>query len=443
MKSFANKINIAVMLLAALSVTAQEKAKEKDELSKAIVVEKDFTPVETKAVKPETTPKALPLNIEKVKLSFSDWAIPAEVNPAVVTQEPVRYADNFKFLRKRGYLSFAMGNYMNIVGSAGFRFIDNERTSFGAWLQHNSTNGDINNNLRGSTVIRDYDKQFVTDDKLSFDFSHRFDAGILSANAAYRYSHFNYYGLPKLTDEKADKQSVHDADVDLLWKNTPSPANNINYYVGAGLGFYGTCFGSWTDWSMTEVPNGELDGMKELHGRFKGGVELMVDDDAFAGIDAGFQLLSQKNTGEYAMSDYLIAYDNFAGSSMSYPLIQLLRPAGTDSRGMLSLTPYYNRRNGNVNLRLGVRVDVSFSDGTVFRIAPDVRLDWALNRQVGIFASAIGGKNFNTFSEIGRRNRYVNPSLALPSTYTLVDATAGLNFGLFKGLSLRNFSMNR
>ena len=39
----------------------------------------------------------------------------------------------------RGYVSLTSGSYLNTSLSAGYRFVDNPHTTFGAWLQHNSS----------------------------------------------------------------------------------------------------------------------------------------------------------------------------------------------------------------------------------------------------------------------------------------------------------------
>lgn len=108
-------------------------------------------------------------------------------------------------------------------------------------------------------------------------------------------------------------------------------------------------------------------------------------------------------------------------------------------QSVTTLTPYYLKSNDRINLRIGARLDIA-SSGTVFHIAPDVRFDYTINNRASLAVSATGGNRMNPLHVIAERNRYVNPSMALiGNTYTLVDAEARLNIGLFKGLSLSPF----
>ena len=130
------------IILASAALTPLAAA---DELNQTISVTKETEVVEHKAEKMEALPDAAPSTASQVKLKFSDWAVPVAVNPWLVVQNPQRQADGFEFSTKRGYAEFGMGNYMNMVGSLGYRVVDKEQMSMNIWLQHNSANGSISN----------------------------------------------------------------------------------------------------------------------------------------------------------------------------------------------------------------------------------------------------------------------------------------------------------
>mgnify|MGYP001264738661 CR=1 FL=1 len=130
------------IILASAALTPLAAA---DELNQTISVTKETEVVEHKAEKMEALPDAAPSTASPVKLKFSDWAVPAAVNPWLVVQNPQRQADGFEFSTKRGYAEFGIGNYMNMVGSLGYRVVDKEQMSMNIWLQHNSANGSISN----------------------------------------------------------------------------------------------------------------------------------------------------------------------------------------------------------------------------------------------------------------------------------------------------------
>ena len=154
-----------------------------------------------------------------------------------------------------------------------------------------------------------------------------------------------------------------------------------------------------------------------------GGAEFLLGGSDFAGADLAFQYLGYRNLQGNVSGGIYETTENIGGKSF----------------GMLSVTPYYSHRTDNMNLRIGAHVDLSFDNGTFFRIAPDVRFDWEMSRMFSLYASATGGNEIHTFHNVAARNRYVNPSLMLPTSYTMVDAEAGLNFGLFKGFTITPF----
>ena len=59
-------------------------AQNEKELNKTIVVEKEFVPVEVKVTKQATDIEEAPLKVEKVKLKYSDWALPASISSMVI-----------------------------------------------------------------------------------------------------------------------------------------------------------------------------------------------------------------------------------------------------------------------------------------------------------------------------------------------------------------------
>ena len=457
---YTKKINIlAIAALTVCAATASAQKTEDDGLKKAIVIEKDFVPVETKAVKPDVLPEEAAVVTRPVNLSFSDWAIPATVTPILQRQSPIRYDDaNMQPFRRRGYANFGMGNYLNISGNAGYRIIDKERTALGVWLQHNSTNGSIDGLLPlpaspvhsggmlsdGNEYLPGYNKQFFIDDKIGVDFATYLNRGKLEASARYGFSKFNYYGTPFVRPGD-DKQKTNAFNVGLLWRNNDE--SSVRYYAGASFDYLGYGFGYWDtkrDLTYIDLPlvsedelkgliSGHNPGLKEYHGNVVGGAEFLFGDNSYIGMDGRFQILNYDNP-------QAAVYEPFQGGYVpNLGYYDVIQRVPSKSFGMLSLTPYYSKRTDNLNLRIGARLDISFSNGTVFRIAPDVKLDWKLSDKVGLQVSATGGNYINTFHELSAENRYVNPSLLLPTTYTLVDAQAGLSFGLWQGLSMTPF----
>ena len=398
-----------------------------EELQKAIVVETDYRPELLKSTRLGTNPATLEEKQTKISLDYSDWAIPAKVDPLVVTQTVDDFAEKFKYSGKRGYATFGMGTFLNMVGNAGYRIVKTDKTQLGVWLQHNSTSGLTDGLYKNINEAYKYSRQYVIEDRVGLDFSNMFSKGVLTAGTSYHFDRFNYYGAGLRTPGNT-RQVVNEFNVNAMWRGKSVNDNQVSYYIGAEYNYFGNKYGFW---NATDE-NGVLgNGLTENLLNLDGGAEFLLGDADFAGVDLGFQMLGYRNTKAL---DVVFRDDQ---PSVYHEMV--LNDAGGKSFGMLSVTPYYSHRTDNMNLRIGAHVDLSFDNGTFFRIAPDVRFDWEMSRMFSLYASAVGGNEIHTFHNVAARNRYVNPSLLLPTSYTLVDAEAGLNFGLFKGFTITPF----
>lgn len=414
------KTLIAYMSLALSGVLFPAMAQSGDEeLQKAIVVETDYQPELLKSTRLGTNPATLEEKQTKISLDYSDWAIPAKVDPLVVTQTVDDFAEKFKYSDKRGYATFGMGNYLNIVGNAGYRIVDKDNTQFGVWLQHNSTSGLTDGLYKNINEAYKYSRQYVIEDRVGLDFSNVFSKGVLKAETSYHFDRFNYYGAGLRTPGNT-RQMVNEFNINALWRGESVNDNQVSYYIGAEYNYFGNKFG----FRNFCYDTGFFDeGLTENILNINGGAEFLLGGSDFAGADLAFQYLGYRNLQGNVSGGIYETTENIGGKSF----------------GMLSVTPYYSHRTDNMNLRIGAHVDLSFDNGTFFRIAPDVRFDWEMSRMFSLYASATGGNEIHTFHNVAARNRYVNPSLMLPTSYTLVDAEAGLNFGLFKGFTITPF----
>ncbi len=411
------------ILLASATLAATASA---DELNQTISVTKENEVVEHKATKMASLPDAAPVKAQTSTLSFSDWAVPAQVDPLLVVQNPQRQADSFSFRNKRGYAEFGMGNYLNMVGSFGYRILDSQRSSLAVWLQHNSANGSVSNPL----VYNDYytvgngeaRKHFYLENRIGADFKQRLSAGDLSANLVYHLSKFNYYGMmyPRVEQDVVEKkQKANEFGIALKWDSPANEGRSFGYHAGVNYNFlgYGDPLREFTD---------QASALKEHHFGVNAGGEFVWDEDSHIGINVAYEYLTDKNR--------IQEYGQFNSGTITFGALFNDR-----SQGMFTAAPYYKKANEKMNLRLGVRLDIA-STGTTFRIAPDVKFDLKFNDRAALALSATGGNRMNPLHVVAERNRYVNPSMALTdNTFTLVDAEARLNLGLFKGFTLSPF----
>lgn len=104
---------------------------------------------------------------------------------------------------------------------------------------------------------------------------------------------------------------------------------------------------------------------------------------------------------------------------------------------VIRLNPNFNITKNNLKFRAGLNVDISFDDGTTFRFAPDLNLEWEFEKSFFLFTSLEGGKELNTMNKMSVRSIYADPSHPATNSYTPADWTFGLRTNY-----LANFNVN-
>lgn len=420
------KINTIYCLIACALTAGFAKA---DDINQTISVTKENEAVERKAVKPELFPTETSTETKKVTLDFSDWAIPASVNPDVVVSTPQSQYDGFNFRCRRGYAYFGAGNYLNMTASAGYRILESRKANLAIWLQHNSTNGNISNPLQFEIdpgysdmyVINNglRRKQFVIDDRIGLDLSNHLNAGTLSTKIGYHYSKFNYFGAaePALIASDYDndyRQKVNDIAVSSRWDGATD--GSLAYHAAIDYNFLG-----FADPIQQLSATSALKGMKEHDININLGAEVIWDVNSHAGINLNYRRLGYSNAlSSLDINPYVATFDSKNSS-------------------IFTVEPYYRKATQRLNLLLGARIDIA-DKGTTLRVAPDINFDYSFNNRIALQLEATGGNRLNSVHSIFERNRYVAPSMAYEiGTYTLADARLSLNVGPFRGLSFSPF----
>ena len=117
-----------------------------DSLRREVTIEKDFTPIVRDASKINTLPEVEAPTVTKQSIRYSDWTVPAPLEPRAVLLAPGGFGEKPEENQSRGYVDFGIGNYLNMVGNAGYRILQNDKDKLGVWLQHRSTCGTVDYN---------------------------------------------------------------------------------------------------------------------------------------------------------------------------------------------------------------------------------------------------------------------------------------------------------
>ena len=371
-------------------------AQQADSLRREVTIEKDFTPIVRDASKINTLPEVEAPTVTRQSIQYSDWTVPAPLEARAVLLPAGGFGDPARENLKRGYFDFGLGNYWNMVGNAGYRILQSEKDQLGVWLQHRSTCGsvDYNQTLPGyeaSRTMRQLEGRVVADYRHSFE---KLDLGI---RGGYRYDSFNYYGLrfPGVQGIASPGQEINRF---FLKSRIASSNPDAQLRYSASLAYY-----------RYGYQRGYLQGDK-------GAAENVVAAD--------FALVAPIDPS----SD--IALDG------AFDYVGYNRLPSASGYGMLSLNPRYSWHNDRVSLSAGVKADLSFNNGTIFRFAPDVRFDWTIVRDLQFYTLLPGGRQLNTWRRVSARTLYFNPTAVVDNSYTPLDARLGLRVNALRGLSI-------
>lgn len=388
-------------------------------LNKEITVDKDYVPVERKAVKQNVLPAVQKNAVDmNAKLNYSDWALPAAVPAKIPTMQPYGYLTNKNFDTKRGYATLGAGSQLNLLGNAGYRVLDDANNTLALWVEHNSTWLGKNSSER---VDGDYQfKQKFNDNTIGADFTSRFDEGTMRINVRANFDTFNYYGDAGLMigsdnvrnyhPDEFGNQSFNEFGVTGGWYSREAN-RTFNYQIEAGVGHGGFKKSQFVDYN----------GVKETNFFVKLGGRYAVNDHTDAGAEVRFDYATYNDAPYFDLNTFKIA------------------PEEDNSQGIARISPFVRFHRDNVMLRIGANIDIAINAGTTFRIAPNVKLDYAFAPGVGLSLDINGGKSINHLWQMKAANRYVNPSVRYGTTFVPVDVEAALNIGNFGGFSAKLF----
>lgn len=396
-------------------VSGQEK---KDKIDREMVIEKEYTPMVRDASKINVLPEIEPPAVKKNAIHYSDWSVPVNPGNRLELLPAADFDTQHTFSKKRGYANLGLGNYLNIGGDVGYRFIDKEKDLFGAWFQHNSTNGHVKY-TDGSGKA----KLMQNDNLFQLYYRHHFSKVSLDLDGDYRYNMFNYYGKEILTDIPATDVLTNEPAVlpysDLFPKSgLPDFAKNqVVQQYGFRAGIVSRPGDQPLDYSASVAYRGYQSRLGRFYGE-SGGKEHHIDTRF--GMSSKFREIYR--IGLSAQMDNLI-YQNTRVSDYT----------------MISLNPYFDINREKMKLRLGLMANLTFNQGPVVRFAPDIHFDWEFARSFFLFADLDGGKRLNTFANLSMEDIYLNPSERPVDSYCPVDATVGVRSNYFSGFSFELF----
>lgn len=413
---------LALSAAAALSASAQ--------FNQSIAVEGKYVPEVFRLERINTFPRQVKFSLESTPLNYDTKSVPALFAPSLLTMPATGWRDTRSLPDSKGYLDLSAGSWLNSNLSAGYKFINSDKTTLGIRLQHNSTSlwrprvGDM----------LDF-RQFRYDETLGIYGSRLFpEKGRLDAAAQWHIGCFNYYGYGPIIMipgsgnthyPKDPTQTLNDVAFRASW--TPAAASNINWKAQAGIRYFG--YRALYNNNIADIPTADL---KDAEGR--GGRETDID---LAGFISG--TLSESSSAGMDMNADILLMPH------SEVLDDKFNPQMPDNYGILYLTPYYSFSRENLIVRVGAKIDLSFNAGneedfegnkySFFHIAPDIRADYQAG-PAALYLHLGGGTRLNTLASNYEFDYYQCPFIQNSTPiHSPLDAKAGVSFGPFSGFA--------
>ena len=359
--------------LASLFSVAKAQEQESEKLQRELLLEREYNPDILDATKIFTTPELAPLPVVKSEVEYAGFVIPYQPDRTLALLNSGDINTAVAHSRKRGYINFAGGNYLNLNGDAGYHILQNERDRLSLWYSHRSSNGKIKYLHNNPDGIKQ--RARLNDNTINLDYGHTFKRSIWSLAGRYGSYGFNYYGQSENLSGLSFMNFKTMQRNQLVQFNTglASKGDDDGFHYDVNLVYY--------NFSRKYMASENDNGVKEN--------SLDIDFDFFGKFNDNkrFGLDGHINGFFYNPNSIYFGYKDYVD---------------------VCLNPYFGVENDTWNLRLGalVHFDVRFGD---YMVSPDVRFDWQFARQTKFYINATGDVRHNSNREMQTICRYITP----------------------------------
>ena len=382
---------LALSMVGTLGASAQQAATDST-MNREMVIERAYNPIVRDAEKITRMPEVETPQANKIKVKYAESQMDGSSQTELTTLDVGSVNTSYNFDKRRGYLKIGAGNYMNIQGLAGYRFLDSDADILGVELQHRSTNGKIRYVEEGLGKS----KQRYNDDGGNVYYSHAFESFVIRMNVAYDYSDFNYYGL---IDAPSDITSAYAS----LTKNSQTQRR-----LSANFSAITLKDAEW-NYKMLFGFNGfyqTMPGIRENNVNFCMGLSKRLDSSWRFAVDVNADALFYGGESD--------RYEWNTGDRFS-------------STGVLSLLPYFDYQpSKSFSLKVGVHTDLAYGVSPYIGISPDIRMNWLMTPDWLLYADVTGGIEQYSLNDMSRGNRYYYMDNQLKNSYTIADLRMGI-----------------
>jgi len=402
-----------VIGLGIISLTAT--AQKDSTLTRQVLLEREYNPTIQDASKINTLPSIYTPAVKTKEYKFvSSTPRVTLSNNQLGTAESGDIKTNVDFSKKRGYLTLGAGTHSNLDGTLGYRIVNSETDRLDVFATHSSTSGKVDY-IDGNKYIEKDVKAKYSASKINMKYQHMFEPSILSFNASFYNTSYNYYGNSFLSNAVStfpyDITSKQNVDVFSIGAGLKSSINNTGELKYKGNINYQNFKSKYGPISKDEAPKG---GQLDLDLDFY--AELA--SDKFIGIK-GYIMNQSFNNDSKIVTGSEDPFHSFTS---------------------ITGTPYIKFQGENWDVDLGVNASALFDVKTKFHFSPNIKAETRIYDVNVLYGEITGGINNNTYLDILQENRHVNPIARVEYSKTLFDIKAGFKSGVVSGLEFDLFA---
>ena len=378
---------------------AQEDRKDKN-LNREMTLEREYDPSVQDASKINSLPPVKDPEIKKRPIEYARFTWPVEPEKEIGLLGSGRLQTELPVDKRRGYLNFGIGNYLNLNGDAGYHILNTEKDRLQVLFSHRSTNGKIKL-LTPDGVESLKSKAKLNDNLGSVRFAHEFDKASFGLGAQYGYSAFDYYGyFPGMNPDN------------MLTRNQGNQLIALNAGVRSrDLASFNYLFDlDFRNFSHKYAMSPEIDGVKENTFGARLDLNAAFDGTKKVGLGAKFDYFSYTFPSGFR--------DDFTGF---------------DNHAEVTLNPYFAVAGTNWNVKLGANVMFITGSDSKMAASPDITADVQVADATVLYGNFLGAVQANSVYEIARENRYADPTQGVRASRTWFDGTIGIKSGVAPG----------
>lgn len=397
-----NIFTVIVALFTILGVQAQ--ALQDTVLTRQLELQREFNPTLQDANKINSLPAVREPQVTKANTDYAIWTTRATPPIEIALAQPGTIMTDIPFSLQKGYVKLNAGNYANIDGALGFRFLDSETDKVNFVFLHNSTNGNLDYN---QDVTTKEIKMKQMDNFAKLNYKHVFEASEFDIYGSFLHSQFNYYGnnfdAPTRMHED-NNQTLSVFNLKAALHNTQR--ESINYRGSFNYNYFTTKYGRTL--KDESLGGNQVEANIDLNKSFMGGDNLLGIEGEFTGV----------------------FYDEITTLAADEKISNFL---------MVDANPYIHFEGFNWKMRLGANVDFVFAEENKFYVSPNVALSVMLTDNSSLYVNATGGVDKNTYLDMYRESRYLLPNTIVRHSHTLFAIDGGAKIGEMDGFRIDIF----